>query len=227
MEEAEANYRKALDLYLEFGDRHSAAGTYNNLGDVAQEQRRFEEAEANYRKALDLKLEFGDRHSAATTYHNLGDVAQEQRRFEEAEANYRKALDLKLEFGDRHSAAGTYNNLGTVAQAQERFEEAEANYRKAHDIYLDTDKRRASQTGTNLGEILVALSRHGEAAEVSLDAAVSWFQLTGSWARSDLKLLERERQLLGDASFTALASVHVPQDLQKALMTVIDSLGEP
>ena len=213
--DSEAQKRELVDLH-------------NFAGNAALYHHRPGDAKSHHETELKLLQALGDRRTQAATYHQLGWVAHEQRRFEEAEANYRKALDLKLEFGDRHSAAGTYHqNLGTVAQAQERFEEAEANYRKAHDIYLDTDKRRASQTGTNLGEILVALSRHGEAAEVSLDAAVSWFQLTGSWARSDLKLLERERQLLGDASFTALASVHVPQDLQKALMTVIDSLGEP
>ena len=40
-DEAEANYRKALDIKLEFGDRHSAANTYHQLGRLAQEQRRF------------------------------------------------------------------------------------------------------------------------------------------------------------------------------------------
>ncbi len=39
--EAETNYRKALELFIEFNDRHSQANTYHNLGIVAQHQRRY------------------------------------------------------------------------------------------------------------------------------------------------------------------------------------------
>ncbi len=226
-EEAEANYRKAIDLYLEFGDRHSAASTYHQLGIVAEDQRRFEDAEANYREALDLKLEFGDRYSAASTYHQFGRVAQDQGRFEEAEANYRKALDLYLEFGDRYSAASTYHQFGIVAQEQQRFEDAEANYRKALDLYLETDKRRASQEASSLGALLATLSRHVEAAEVFLDAVVSWHQLTGSFDLGDLQWLKRERQHVADAAFTSLVTAHVPQDLQRLLITAIDNSRDP
>ena len=225
-EEAEANYRKALGIYLEFDDRYETAGTYHNLGRVAQAQRRFEEAEANYRKALGIYLEFGDRHSAAGTYGQLGTVAQAQRRFEEAEANYRKALGIYLEFGDRHSAAGTYGQLGTVAQAQRRFEEAEANYRKALGIYQDTDKRRASEIASVVSELLATLGRHAEATEILLDAAVSWYQLTGRWDRKDIQLLASEWRELGDPSFRPLVLANVPQALRALLLTEIESSGE-
>ncbi|BAL89598.1 hypothetical protein AMIS_43780 [Actinoplanes missouriensis 431] len=145
-EQAEAYYRRSLELVLEFGDRHGAARTYHQLGMVAQEQRRFEQAEAHYRRSLELELEFGDRHGAALTYHQLGRVAQEQRRFEQAEAHYRQALELKLEFGDRHGAALTYHQLGTVAQEQRRFEQAEAHYRQALELKLEFGDRHGAAT---------------------------------------------------------------------------------
>jgi hypothetical protein len=43
-------------------DRHSAAGTYHQLGRVAEEQRRFAEAEDAYKKALEIYVEFDDTH---------------------------------------------------------------------------------------------------------------------------------------------------------------------
>ena len=49
--DAEQAYRQALDLKLEFDDRHSAAGTYGQLGVVAQEQRRFAESLSLYLRA--------------------------------------------------------------------------------------------------------------------------------------------------------------------------------
>jgi hypothetical protein len=43
--EAEEAYKKALEIYVAFDDRHSAASTDHNLGMVAQAQRRFAAAE--------------------------------------------------------------------------------------------------------------------------------------------------------------------------------------
>ena len=170
--EAEASYRQALDIFLEFGDRRNAASTYHSLGSVAYEQRRLPEAEASYRQALDIFLEFGDRRNAASTYHNLGSVAQEQRRFEEAEVSYRQALDIKLEFGDRHSAASTYHQLGAVAQQQRRYEEAEASYRHALDIFLEFgDRHSAASTYHQLG-MIAQEQRRSQEAEVSYRQAL-------------------------------------------------------
>ncbi|MFG2109703.1 tetratricopeptide repeat protein [Micromonospora chersina] len=163
-EEAEAHYRQALDIALEFNDRHSAASTYHQLGVVAEEQRRFEEAEAHYRQALDIALEFNDRHGTVSTYHQLGRVAQVRRRFEEAEAHYRQALDIALEFNDRHSAAKTYHQLGVVAQEQRRFEEAEAHYRQALDIKLEFNDRHSTvSTYHQLGRVAEEQRRFEEA----------------------------------------------------------------
>ncbi|MEG3440446.1 tetratricopeptide repeat protein, partial [Pannus brasiliensis CCIBt3594] len=69
---ARENYRQALAIYVEFGDRFSQASTYHQLGIVAQELREFEEARENYRQALAIFVEFGDRFSQASTYHQLG-----------------------------------------------------------------------------------------------------------------------------------------------------------
>jgi tetratricopeptide (TPR) repeat protein len=69
--EAEASYRHALDIKLEYGDRHSAATTYHQLGTVAQEQRRHAEAEASYRHALDIYRE-SDPRAASGTATRLG-----------------------------------------------------------------------------------------------------------------------------------------------------------
>ena len=83
--EAEASYRQALDIFLEFGDRHSAARTYHSLGAVAQEQERFAEAEASYRQALDIYLEVDPRQASATAT-QLGLVLAETGRHADAAA---------------------------------------------------------------------------------------------------------------------------------------------
>jgi tetratricopeptide (TPR) repeat protein len=72
-EEAEAAYKKALEIKLDFDDRHSAASTYHQLGRVAEEQRRFEEAEAAYKKALEVFVAFHNAHDASVV---LGSFAR-------------------------------------------------------------------------------------------------------------------------------------------------------
>jgi tetratricopeptide (TPR) repeat protein len=83
-EEAEANYRQALEIFLEFQDRHGAARTYHNLGRVAQEQERFEEAQANYRQALEIYRDTSDLRNASIVASSLGSVLVDRDRHAEA-----------------------------------------------------------------------------------------------------------------------------------------------
>jgi hypothetical protein len=94
-------------------------------------------------------------------------------------------------------------------------------------MFLETDKRSASEEASYLGRFLAKRSRHVEAAEILLDAAVSWHQLAGNWDPVDLQWLKRERQHVGDAPFTLLVTTNVSQDLQKLLISAIDNSGEP
>ncbi|WP_293336873.1 tetratricopeptide repeat protein [Microcoleus sp. CAWBG58] len=146
LETARAVYNEILDHELTALNNPSfnnnIAGTYHNLGMVAEEQRRFEEAIDFYNKALKIFEDGEDFYSAASTYHNLGRVAEERRRFEEAINFYNTALQIKEDKGDFYSAAGTYHHLGTVAQEQGRFDDAIAFYntaiqinKKARDFY--------------------------------------------------------------------------------------------
>ena len=55
--EAEACYRKSLEVLLETNDIQGIAKAYHCLGLVAREQGQFPEAETNYQKALDIRRE--------------------------------------------------------------------------------------------------------------------------------------------------------------------------
>ena len=69
--EAEAAYKQALEIYVEFNDRHSAARTHHQLGRVAEEQRQFAEAEAAYKQALEIYVAFGDKHNLGIVLRSL------------------------------------------------------------------------------------------------------------------------------------------------------------
>ncbi|MBI5935988.1 MAG: tetratricopeptide repeat protein, partial [Chloroflexi bacterium] len=108
-EEAEASYRKAIEL------NPSDATAYSNLGNLLSDEnlKRYEEAEASYRKAIELNP------SDATAYSNLGLLLHENlKRYEEAEASYRKAIELNP------SDATAYSNLGILLRVIGREREA-------------------------------------------------------------------------------------------------------
>jgi len=110
-EQAEQYYQKALEIKIEFNDRHDQAVTYHSLGNLAMEQQRWEQAEQYYQKALEIKIEFNDRYSQANTYHNLGIVVQEQRKWDLSLEYLFEALIIFAEFGDEHDFGFTLRSL--------------------------------------------------------------------------------------------------------------------
>jgi tetratricopeptide (TPR) repeat protein len=115
--QAEQYYQQALALRVEFGDRYSQAGTYHQLGRVAQEQLQWVQAEQYYQQALALWVEFGDRYSQASTYHQLGRVAQSQQQWAQARDYLLKALSIFQEFADEHSLGITLHSLACLRAA--------------------------------------------------------------------------------------------------------------
>ena len=140
------------------------AGTYHQLGMVAQDLREYEEARKNYQQALAICVEFGDCYEQAGTHHELGIVAQELREYEEARKNYQQALAIYVEFGDRYSSANTYHQLGRVAEELREYEEARKNYQQALAIkVVFGDRYSSASTYHQLGRVAEELREYEEA----------------------------------------------------------------
>jgi tetratricopeptide (TPR) repeat protein len=158
-EQAQNDYKKALQIYIEFNDRYSQAVTYHQLGLVAHELREFEQARNNYNQALQIKIEFNNRYSQASTYHQLGMVAQKLDEFEQARKDYKQALQIFIEFNDRYSQASTYHQLGIIAQKLREFEQARNDYQRALQIRIEfNDRYSQARTYYHLG--IVAQELH-------------------------------------------------------------------
>jgi tetratricopeptide (TPR) repeat protein len=115
--QAEEYYQKALEIFIEFNDRHNQAGTYHNLGRVAQGQRKWPQAEEYYQKALEIYIEFKDRYNQAKPYGQLGIMALEQRLWDIARENLLKVLEIFFEFGDQHNSEIALRGLSRLWQA--------------------------------------------------------------------------------------------------------------
>ncbi len=111
---------QAQPIKERLGDEHGAAGTYHQLGMVAEERRDFEAAEGWYRKSLEITERLGDEPGAAGTYHQLGMVAEERRDFEAAEGWYRKSLEISERLRIEHYVAVTRGQLQRLNEEQRR-----------------------------------------------------------------------------------------------------------
>ena len=69
--QAEQDYHKALEIYIDFKDRYFQAATYRQLGRVAEEQRQWAQAKEYLTKALAIFAEFQDNRTVAIALRNL------------------------------------------------------------------------------------------------------------------------------------------------------------
>lgn len=172
--EAEACYRKALDLKPDYADAH------NNLGTVRHAQGRLDEAAKHYRQALRVAPDNAEAHdNLGTTLRKRGDLpaaAEHGRRaiairpgnaeahvnlgttlfklgdLDAAAAHYRQALALNPNSATAHAAMA--NLVGTCGD----FITAEAHYRMALAIAPDN-----GDIHNNLGATLESQGRFDEA----------------------------------------------------------------
>ena len=94
LEEAEASYKKSIELKPDFAEAHS------NLGVVLYGLGKLDEAEASLRQAIALKPDYAEAHS------NLGLMLQELGRLGEAIASLNKAIALKSDYVEAHHNLG-------------------------------------------------------------------------------------------------------------------------
>ena len=72
--EAESNYKQALQIKIDFNDRHSQASTYHQLGTVAEDQQQWEQARAYLLEALAIYSEYRDGHNSGIVLRSLARV---------------------------------------------------------------------------------------------------------------------------------------------------------
>ncbi|MER5506149.1 tetratricopeptide repeat protein, partial [Streptomyces sp. NPDC002766] len=114
------HYRASLAIKEELGDRSGIAGSYHQLGIIAQLRGDYQQAEDHYRASLAIKEELGDRSGIASSYHQLGTIAQERGDYQQAEERYRVSLTIAEELGNRAGIASSYGQLGVLRTEQQR-----------------------------------------------------------------------------------------------------------
>ena len=139
---AEQSLNEAQRVFLEVGDRASAATALNSLGAVLGDQQDLSRAERMYEQSLAVSEEIGDRRGMAAALNNLGVLYKDRRRYDDARRVHERALTLRREVADQQLVATSLANIGVVFFEQDRFAEATERYRQALAISREIGDRR-------------------------------------------------------------------------------------
>lgn len=218
---AEKNYQKALQIKVEYLDRHSQAKTYHLLGTVTESQEKWEEAKKYYQEELQIAIEYQDRFQQAMAYLHLGNIAQKQKIFEKAHENYNKSLEIFAIYHDYSMQATIYHNLGAVYQQQKKWDKAEDCYYEALKINIEHQKYYGqAKTYGLLGLLAEEMQEWGKASNYFLLALERFVEYEDRHFLSfALRNLARLWRRSGDKNIIVQAASHlqITQDEVKLL----------
>lgn len=158
--------RKSLPLFQEAGDQHYLAGTFHNLGTVAELQGNYAEASHHYEEALRLREEVGDTPGVARSLHNLGNLAREQGELDGATTLYERELALQREIGSRLGIALALSGLGVVALDKGDYALSVEVSMESHNLYQELgSKSLNAMVLQNLGFATMNLGEHARSVE--------------------------------------------------------------
>ena len=136
-EAADPNFRRALDLFRELGDRANEAVVLNGLAGMLEKQERYPEALAVALDALRMLKAVGHWWTQATLENGVGWLYAHLGQYDRALTHCQRALSLHRDSGHRGGTADTLDSLGYVYLHLGDMDEAKAHYTKAIEAYRE------------------------------------------------------------------------------------------
>ena len=136
-EEADPNFRRALDLFRELGDRANEAVVLNGLAGMLEKQERYPEALAVALDALRMLKAVGHWWTQATLENGVGWLYAHLGQYDRALTHCQRALSLHRDSGHRGGTADTLDSIGYVYLHLGDTAQAKANYTKAIEAYRE------------------------------------------------------------------------------------------
>ena len=163
-DDAQEQYRKAVELRRSLGDKRGVASSLRNLAQLATIQGHYDEAQLQLQEARGLFESLGDNDGLNAIDNELGLLAEERGDFVAALAAFRRTLQNREQAEDAQGVAESLNNigfaqyqLGDYASAQVFWQQALMACEKLSD---PSGIVRAQQ---NLGTLEIARGRWPEA----------------------------------------------------------------
>ena len=168
------NYRNALELYREVGQKINISKALNNIGIVYKAQLNYPKALDYFKQALQIQHEIGEQNEAVTLT-NIGVIYFETKDYPNAISYYQQAEKHFTANGNTNGHALLDNYLGDYYKRQENQTLAETYYKKSLGLYESIpNKFGASLALYNLAQLYTDQQKYTEAlplATQSLDYA--------------------------------------------------------
>jgi tetratricopeptide (TPR) repeat protein/serine/threonine protein kinase len=164
--EAEQCFRRSLEIYLKYRDRHGEASVIGNLGNVYREKGQLDRAVDYYTQAVDIASKIGSQQNEGVHLGNLGGVYREKGQHDRAVAYYSQAIAISIEIGDKSTEGINLGNLGNTYKVQGLYDRAVEHYKQAIAIGREVGNRRSEGINLgNLGDVFVEMGQIDKAEE--------------------------------------------------------------
>ena len=138
-EEANKNYRTAINLFEKSGDKRRIARAYQNIGLIHTELDHLDRAAEYYNKALAINTELKNDTDIAGLYQNLGIIFYRNNQLEKALDYYGKSINLYQQMADTQNIATTYSNIGLIQLQHEFYDEAFKSFETSYNLFKKVD----------------------------------------------------------------------------------------
>lgn len=131
--EAEAQLRKAIDLWEELEDGLLRAGAQYNLSIVLAMVGQYDESEANLKQVIQTFEAAGDVYKIASAYQSFGNIYYARANFPEALGHYYTSLKLSEKIDDKKLVGYNHGNIGIIQLNNNDVESALTHFHKQRD----------------------------------------------------------------------------------------------
>jgi DNA-binding SARP family transcriptional activator/Tfp pilus assembly protein PilF len=200
-EAADPNFRQALDLFRELGDRPNEAVVLNGLAGMLEKQERYPEALAVALDALRMLKAVGHWWTQATLENGVGWLYAHLGQYDQALTHCQRALALHRDSGHRSGTADTLDSLGFVYLQLGDIAQAKAHYTRAIEAYREISA--AFGEGNSLAGLGDALLAEGD----PVAAATAWREAIAILDRLPHPLADEVRFRLRDLQGDVLPEV--------------------
>jgi len=135
LDQAETNFKQALEFVEKEKDQRRQAYLLGNLGILYLHKKDFDQSCNYYNHSLKIMTEIGDELGEARSYANLGKIEALKKNWDAAAEQYGKSLQIMEKLQNRPGMAQQNEALGEVFLKKENFEEAEKFLQNANAMY--------------------------------------------------------------------------------------------
>ena len=136
-DDADRQYRRALEMFSELGDGVRCAQSFLGLGNIAFEQSDLDAAQAHFTDARETLSRCQDDGLLGAILGNMGIIATVRGQYVEAVLHYSEALKAYSRAKNRYGFCQTFHNLGMCHANQGDWKSAIDSYGKAEELAVE------------------------------------------------------------------------------------------